>query len=888
MGKYQIRLNKTDSVNSVNKENFLDVQLKSTSKKLHFNDIKNTIDQYEQFNKERSECTKYRVILTINPYCTNVLFNPLTEIAKKIVEGNAVKVERYFLNSVTMNGIDGNDNTFKRVQMVSNTEYSKTEKKGNGDDKYGYTYMPGYDIFDNHTLRNNGFKLVEPKINNTLSDQNGVFNTLGDYDRSSDGKVLSFKKRVNLTSKPQSKNKHLYTSDDVLSFEDSVNANLTDENGWFGFINASNLRTADTNDENYSNICRVLNDRKACEFIDMYPDRTLFSFSPKYNAEQQRLENNWDVFLTYAFESDYCNDLVSYKSLNALAVMSVTLESGISGEDIYVFRCYTKHNLKKNDTIKVYACGEENYETPVGVYRVSNVGNAGKGDPEYYFYVNGFEAEGIENYTDIRIKKTYNGMDSAYYIRKLKKIKNGEKDLNCERYKLAFASTIYDDDTTQFTFTDNVDVADLRDNLGRPLTEIFVTIVKKNAGHEKWYSVENGREKNLLDKDVEISHCFGDVSTGFILSHEKQDTKDIKKNRESMRDARVINKWNYFGSTKYPILITPYGTVSKIKGENNENIDVTEDDVFYGDIVEYSPEDCMEHVLSDCAHRFNTHQREESLNGVRVVKPMVDEFIYHEINVDDYDIVNNNISETFIRKEAITNYIRNEGYYYKANYSIPIRGVGDIQQAGHKDIRVRSVKPVYNGSVILDINSKLPSRLNTNDTVYVCDDKSQKMFEFVCTRVKSPTQFSIEPNIKTDNRDINDKWASFLSETELAYGNENGLDWLQLSKLLIDGSLKLRGKNYDIPDNAFKVGNNAYVWRDAISPGETSEANETPEYTFTNGAFYITPIIRFYLKRQDPDGLIGLYNKKDFPNDVYGNIQKDSNYYYDDDIQEIC
>ena len=112
MDRYQIRLGKTDSVNSVNKENFLDVQ----SKKLHFNDIKATIDQYEQFNKERSESTKYRMILTINPYCSNVLFNPLTEACTLGKDG---KIVRYFNNSENSQngGIDG-VTTPKRVQMV--------------------------------------------------------------------------------------------------------------------------------------------------------------------------------------------------------------------------------------------------------------------------------------------------------------------------------------------------------------------------------------------------------------------------------------------------------------------------------------------------------------------------------------------------------------------------------------------------------------------------------------------------------------------------------------------------------------------------------------------------------------------------------------------------
>ena len=106
--------------------------------------------------------------------------------------------------------------------------------------------------------------------------------------------------------------------------------------------------------------------------------------------------------------------------------------------------------------------------------------------------------------------------------------------------------------------------------------------------------------------------------------------------------------------------------------------------------------------------------------------------------------------------------------------------------------------------------------------------------------------------------------------------------------MLSDGSLKLRGKNYDIPDYAYKVGTNTYMWRDVLYPGQKTDS-QIPEYTFTNDAFYLTPIIRFYLKRQDPDNSIGLQAKDMyFPNDVFGNIQKQSKYYYEDEPQDLC
>ena len=58
MNDEQIRLNSTDSVNSVNKENFLDVEIKQHTKVFPFGNVIDTIDQRQQFETERENCTK--------------------------------------------------------------------------------------------------------------------------------------------------------------------------------------------------------------------------------------------------------------------------------------------------------------------------------------------------------------------------------------------------------------------------------------------------------------------------------------------------------------------------------------------------------------------------------------------------------------------------------------------------------------------------------------------------------------------------------------------------------------------------------------------------------------------------------------------------------------
>ena len=48
--------------------------------------------------------------------------------------------------------------------------------------------------------------------------------------------------------------------------------------------------------------------------------------------------------------------------------------------------------------------------------------------------------------------------------------------------KLAFAKNIYSDNLSQVVFTDDIKIKLLKDNLGRPLSDIYLTVLKNNAG----------------------------------------------------------------------------------------------------------------------------------------------------------------------------------------------------------------------------------------------------------------------------------------------------------------------------------------------------------------------------------------------------------------------
>lgn len=882
----KIRLNKDSSVNSVNKDGMVVVELQQSTKPLHFLDIKSTVDQREIFEKERQSCDKYRLILTINPYCTNVLFNPLTEIIKNEGSDNPTIMTDNATISVSGN-VYGKISNVNRMDMVRNTEYSR--------DEIGFEYHPGYDMFNNHTIRNQSFKLV----NRLGSTNKNIFNTLEDYMRYADGTTVKHGRRTSINTIEENLDTHLYQNEDITNFNDTVDENLREDNGWWGFTNKSYIvnKYYVNNTWQPMGIEKTLNNSKNCEFIDMYPDRTLFSFNPKYNAFKHKPEYNWKLCITYPYENDFSHNLVSDGEINALKVYSVTKTIGKNGNDILLFKTYTKHGVSKGSYIYIYTDNKCSNTT----YRVTNIGDINQDDKEYYFYLEdlkildelGIEYEDADDSEinealsniDFRISRTVSGVKSKYYIRKFRKLpnfrykrteltediandatkfknylyteKNASRDglklmdFNNEQYKLAFAKTIYNDDATQVTFTDGIDVEHIKDNLGRPLTDIYVTVIKNNKGYKNWYN-----NTAPITKDVEYSHCFGKVNTGLEMMYGGY-TDSFKYS-----DVRTINNIN---SNSNPL----EGSTEEVTYEN---------DTFYGDLIEFNPMECTENVLADACFRFNTAQREWKKSSNTWLK---NELIVDELETDDYDLAG-----FVVTHQAVSDTTeRPEGYFYKAHYPIMIKEFGDLNQDSHFAINVLNSKcTVINGKVYVQITSTLKTGLSANDTVYFFDKVEDKWYKTKVCSVINSINFTVLP---TDIVDADD-------ESKHMFEKINGIVFtpqLDLMTRLNDtanNNLCVLRHNNDIPNYAVRIPNqNKFLWRNVLRAGDTYAEN-IPDYVFANGYFYVNKTLNFFLKRQDPENKLNLYADEMRPSDVFGNIKKTSNYEYKDETVVTC
>lgn len=550
----KILANSAKSKSSTNVNNINNIEFEQSARVLPYSGFNGTLDLYTLFENERSESNKYRLVFTINPILTNVLFNANTEVVKGEGGENPELVDNRI--SVSDGHNDETDEDVKiygdkspdRLKMIQNTEYSRIG--------LDYVYNCGYDIFNNHLFRNKSFKSVN--MPNKYGEVD--FNTIKDFMRYNNGQDVLYNKRIDLKTKPElNLKKHLYDFEDIKTIDESINDNLVEENGWFGFVNSANINTREVGGVkngsiylNSMNINLPMNNLKSCDFVDMYPDRTLFSFVPKVNNILNRLEYNWNYCLTYPYKNLYNHVLIQGNGVNGLKCQYIIKQNGFRGNNTFIFRMLLPHNLNIDDEFYLYKDGQKLGAPLV----VGGVGDLKGKNKKYIFYVYGNDIQerlGLTgdtynnldelnlaiNNSEFRIKKIVNGFESEYYIRMFRRLPNlryakelssdtivGENEdgikktitdeviedllkrkkteFDNELYQLGFERTIFNDKCVQVSFTDTIDINGLKDNLGRPLSEIFLTIVKNNKGWETWYN--DTTIPGLVATSCNISH----------------------------------------------------------------------------------------------------------------------------------------------------------------------------------------------------------------------------------------------------------------------------------------------------------------------------------------------------------------------------------------------
>ena len=95
----KVFLQEFNSKKSVNTSGGLNMSLSGKRKLLPTNDVAEVISQYDQYRDERQACNIIRLTCQVNPICSNVLFNRVSEIVKN--EGSSAVT---YINYGILNG----------------------------------------------------------------------------------------------------------------------------------------------------------------------------------------------------------------------------------------------------------------------------------------------------------------------------------------------------------------------------------------------------------------------------------------------------------------------------------------------------------------------------------------------------------------------------------------------------------------------------------------------------------------------------------------------------------------------------------------------------------------------------------------------------------------
>lgn len=719
-----IFLEKNRSVLSNNIENYIDVDLETKNRLLPDESLVDNFSIYGQYTKERDECCNYRVILNVNPVCSNVLFNSISEIV--VNEGSddcaCLNFENFPKDEYAPNAV----NTFSDItyrHAIKDTEYSNPE--------YGkFVYHCGVDIFNNHMLRKKTFIHVNKLEENYEEDKKVVYNTIADYLRDNNGRIITENMGIRWTdgSNGGTIEKHLYDTSSLDNLKNAFYSRCKEIEGWWGFTNPGTINIPNSDNPDVT-INEMLSNNKPCEFIDFYPDRTLYSFIPKYNKVRRRIENNWDFCLTYPADKDY--DIINEICGGKNGEIKVRFKTVTNSNGVRLFQCSSlfKHSFNGGSYVNFYFYAPKDgsvpdfvnpdnlimplVDDPTLLPEEEPIPEYANEDLDFQLYqkevriysvgdLNGKNRDRIFSvrYDDIKTiyaffaafgcfyKKVTNGCECKYYARIFKKLKNKSgDDLISDVNKTAFSKNIYGDDIAQIIFTDNVDLCDKTDENGREISEIYFTAIKRNAGNEKWYI-----NKEVGDESIEFSHCFGPLTSGIDFSGVDINEEPFDYNIHYLHnmDSGVcidnIQAANTFSAWGETILNgMPKYIESGITIEN---------DTFYGDIVEFDSYEYVTNKIADICHRFNTMQRESFDLKFR---DMYQDVIIHDdyevanfnkvFTVDTYycnDIINSlhSVDDTTITNDYLMYCnIQPEGYFYNPHSKIQIKEYGDVQHA---------------------------------------------------------------------------------------------------------------------------------------------------------------------------------------------------------------
>lgn len=388
-----------------------------------------------------------------------------------------------------------------------------------------------------------------------------------------------------------------------FTYQQAIKSSLIEKDGWFGYYDPDVTKAT------------------LCNFFDMEPKRERFSFVPDINpyhgVSNQSPVKNWELTVTYPSSIDSGHTMVNNGLLIIEAVAAIVATRAMTAIGMACL-----HNLQIGDIVRI--SGTTGYDGDHVVVRTG----LDNGDLKNYYFV--IDKPPVGSVSAIsRMKRMFGGVESTYYFRKFKKVKTRNMSIiesdDYEVYPLAFSENIFSDSITQFIFNEDIDISNLKDNLNRPLSELYLTIVKTDS-NDLFGGVSSGIETPLIP---------------YLMT---------SNTNSWLQQVPTINRIHNGGSSPFTSSI-PLETSLTINPASNE---------FYGDLAEYNTNEVRETILAHVSHRFNTISRESAPT------------------LTYSNTVGSGPTTT------ITLGPRQEGYFYKAHHLIKIREFSSYVEIGNQ------------------------------------------------------------------------------------------------------------------------------------------------------------------------------------------------------------
>ena len=683
-----------------NSEKSINVDLSAKSRLIPYSTAAGMIGLNDLYIEERNACENYRMIFTVNPICTNVLFNAVTEPVYKegsysamcLVFSSVTRDDTDIFPEGVLNMSGGVNSSFPvdQIAAVRDTEFSHARI---GD----FKYHCGYDIFNNHLLRSGEFEHVMMGESASTGIKNiQEFNTIFDFSIGYNGKPVE--RVINSWDGPvvgplQHEYIRMYQLDNIKTMNTAFYDELRSVDGWYGFYNTGyiNIPNATLSGESIS-INKIINNESSCSFIDLYPDRTLYSFIPKVNRFKKRLERNWDCTIVYPYKSDYdMFNVVNDNEANAVKVVGTKIVYNNVGDELIEMHSMLRHTLAAGDTVRLFyrtisGTTLERYQSPV---RVIGVGDTKGNDENRCFKIKMSDVAmfcgeipesggkiGLRNKDGEYLpedelvffyRKIENGYENKYYFRVFKEMKNYEyvscpEDEVISPVRAIREPSVITDESPDYiqlgneffkkkvrplTYTQNK-IAYAENIYGDRVAQVIfnddicVSGLKDNLGRPLsrvyFTAIKTNRghdewyNSEITSADtIEYSHCFGDVTSGLDLPEDENSTEyNVRKLHNVFIDDCVDE--DYVLGLTAALEEAPTGNYSGTPTPLESGITLDDFDEFYGDVVEFSKVKFKETVIEKVYHRFNTAQRECLLN-----KKFYD-INYDELVGDLYDV----------------------------------------------------------------------------------------------------------------------------------------------------------------------------------------------------------------------------------------------------------